>query len=138
MLCASALPPAPRDKQRSGEVNFRPRLILSEVEGPNRVPGPICPISVSNSFVKKLRAALLAVMILMLVLCAYIPIQQQILRHRAEKLLADIRILQLRKSTWADAQILMKRWGAWGHYEGDSVQRSWRTRRWGDCKRRCT
>jgi hypothetical protein len=64
----------------------------------------------------------LAVLILTLVLCAYVPIQQQILRHRAEKLLADIRTLQLRKSTWADAEILMKRWGAWGHYEGSCNQ----------------
>jgi hypothetical protein len=49
---------------------------------------------------------------------AYVPIQQQILRHRAERLLSDIRDLQLRHSTWADAQGLMNRWGAWGQYEG--------------------
>jgi hypothetical protein len=26
--------------------------------------------------------------------------------------------IRLYQSTWADAQRLMHRWGAWGHYEG--------------------
>ena len=69
-----------------------------------------------------LRKALVSLLVLFVSLCAYIPIQQQILRRRAELLLADIHALQLRKSTWADAQTLMKRWGAWGKYEGDCVE----------------
>lgn len=55
---------------------------------------------------------------LVALLAAFIPIQQQILRHRAENLLADVRRIQLRKSTWADAQSIFMRWGAWGDSSG--------------------
>jgi hypothetical protein len=55
---------------------------------------------------------------LVIALLALIAIRQHILRWRAERLLADIRALELGKSTWAHAQRIMKRWGAWGHYEG--------------------
>jgi hypothetical protein len=48
----------------------------------------------------------------------FVRVQQNILRWRAEHLLADIREIQMGKSTWADAQRLMTRWGAWGAYEG--------------------
>ena len=51
-------------------------------------------------------------------LAVFVQIQQRILRWRAERLLADIRELQSHKSTWADAQKIMTRWGAWGSYEG--------------------
>jgi hypothetical protein len=53
---------------------------------------------------------------------ALLSIQQHILRWRAERLLSDIRDLQLGKSTWADAQRIMTRWGAWGHYVGSCTQ----------------
>jgi hypothetical protein len=49
---------------------------------------------------------------------AMIQVGQHIARHRAERLLADIRSLQLENSTWSDAQKLMIRWGKWGHYDG--------------------
>ena len=49
---------------------------------------------------------------------AAIQIQQQALRIRAERLLLDVRNLELRKSTWPDAQRLFARWGYWGHYDG--------------------
>jgi hypothetical protein len=55
--------------------------------------------------------------VLVILFAAFIQIQAHLLRHRAEALLSDIRQLELRKSTWADAQKLMSRWGAWGHYE---------------------
>lgn len=48
---------------------------------------------------------------------AVVQVGQHIVRHRAERLLADIRSLQLEKSTWSDAQRLITRWGAWGHYD---------------------
>src|ERR1035437_3885420 len=48
----------------------------------------------------------------------FVQVQQHILRWRAERLLADIREIQMGKSTWADAQRLMTRWGEWGAYEG--------------------
>ena len=55
---------------------------------------------------------------LVILFAAFIQIQARLLRHRAEALLSDIRQLELRKSTWADAQNIMSRWGAWGHYHG--------------------
>jgi hypothetical protein len=32
--------------------------------------------------------------------------------------------IRLYQSTWADAQRLMKRWGAWGRYEGNCTPES--------------
>jgi hypothetical protein len=54
---------------------------------------------------------------LSLVLIAFlaVQIQQRMLRWRAERLLAEIHQTRLYQSTWADAQQLMHRWGAWGH-----------------------
>ena len=51
-------------------------------------------------------------------LFVFIHIQQRVLRHRAEALLIGVRSLELRNSTWADAELLFRKWGAWGHYEG--------------------
>jgi hypothetical protein len=70
-----------------------------------------------------LRVAGVAVLALVAVLAAYVQIQQHILRWRAERLLADIREIQMGKSTWADAQRLMTRWGAWGAWQGDCTER---------------
>ncbi len=47
-----------------------------------------------------------------------VQIQQRALRWRAERLSADMHQIRLYQSTWADAQRLMHRWGAWGHYDG--------------------
>jgi len=63
-----------------------------------------------------LRITLLVALGPVIAIVAYIPIQQRILRWRAEHLLADIRGLELGKSTWTDAQRIMHRWGAWGGY----------------------
>ena len=49
---------------------------------------------------------------------AAVQIQQWTLRWRAERLLAEMHSIRLYQSTWADAQRLMHRWGAWGHYDG--------------------
>jgi len=55
---------------------------------------------------------------------AAIHIEQRLLRTRAEHLLEDIRSLELRRSTWADAQRVFNRWGAWGRYDGSCVSSS--------------
>jgi len=76
----------------------------------------------------RLRRGLLYVLLALLfasaVVAAFIPIQQQILRRRAEHLLADISHLNLRKSTWTDAQEMFTNWGSWGHYDGTCTQQS--------------
>ena len=63
---------------------------------------------------------------LSLVLVAFlaVQIQQRMLRWRAERLSADMHQIRLYQSTWADAQQLMHRWGAWGHYEGSCTAAS--------------
>jgi hypothetical protein len=50
--------------------------------------------------------------------------QQGMLRWNAERLLADMHQIRLYQSTWADAQRLMRRWGAWGHYDGSCTAAS--------------
>jgi len=71
---------------------------------------------------RTLRITLFAVLGLILAVAAYVPIQQRILRWRAEHLLADIRSLELGKSTWDDTQKIMHRWGAWGFYQGSCTR----------------
>jgi hypothetical protein len=57
------------------------------------------------------------VLSLLLITFLAVQIQQRTLRWRAERLLADMHQIRLYQSTWADAQRLMHRWGAWGHYD---------------------
>lgn len=71
---------------------------------------------------RTLRISLVAVVGLILGVAAFVQIQQHVLRWRAEHLLADVRSLELGKSTWTDAQKIMYRWGAWGSYEGSCTQ----------------
>ena len=52
------------------------------------------------------------------VLWASVSIQQHVLRWRAERLLADIKSIEMGKNTWGDAQRLIYRWGKWGEYRG--------------------
>ena len=71
---------------------------------------------------KAIRIAAVSILVLIAAIAVSVPIQQHLLRWRAERLLADIRALQMGKSTWADAQNLMTRWGEWGSYEGTCTQ----------------
>jgi hypothetical protein len=64
------------------------------------------------------RVTALAVLAVLLLLFAVVQFQQHLLRWRAERLMADMHQIRLYQSTWADAQRLMHRWGAWGHYDG--------------------
>ena len=67
---------------------------------------------------RMLRVTALTVLAVVLLLFAGIQFQQHLLRWRAERLMADMHQIRLYQSTWADAQRLMNRWGAWGHYDG--------------------
>jgi hypothetical protein len=64
--------------------------------------------------------------VLSLVLLTFLAVQtqQRMLRWRAERLLADMHQIRLYQSTWADAQRMMHRWGAWGHYDGSCMAAS--------------
>src|ERR1700733_5352685 len=74
-------------------------------------------VTVSSGW-KLCKWALTSLLVLYLVLLATVEISQRIMRRRAEHLLSDLRGLQLERSSWNDAQALMRRWGRWGHYEG--------------------
>jgi hypothetical protein len=65
-----------------------------------------------------LRVTALAALAVILLAFAAVQFQQHLLRYRAERLMADMHQIRLYQSTWADAQRLMYRWGAWGHYDG--------------------
>jgi len=43
--------------------------------------------------------------------CGGFKFQQHLLRHRAEQLIADMHQIRLYRSTWADAERLIDRWG---------------------------
>ena len=43
-----------------------------------------------------------------------LEVSQWLFRTRAERLLADIKSLQVDHSSWSDAQTLMFQWGKWG------------------------
>jgi hypothetical protein len=53
-------------------------------------------------------------------------VQQRVFRRRAERLLADMQAIELHQSSWADAQAIMRRWGKWGHYDGQCNEESCR------------
>jgi hypothetical protein len=73
-----------------------------------------------------LRVACLAALAVVLMTFAAVQFQQRLLRWRAERLMADMHQIRLYQSTWADAQRLMHRWGAWGHYDGSCTAESCR------------
>ena len=75
-------------------------------------------MSTRRRWVRVLRATALTAFALLAALFAFVQIQQHLLRWRAERLLADIRQIQMGKSTWADAQVFMTKWGRWGTYTG--------------------
>jgi len=56
-----------------------------------------------------------AVLVLVIGSAAFVAIRQRILRWRAEQLLADVRAIQMGKSTWTDAQEFMNRWNKWSY-----------------------
>lgn len=62
----------------------------------------------------------LCVSVSTLVALAFVAVQfdENLLRWHAEWLMVDMHRIRLYQSNWADAQRLMYRWGAWGHYDG--------------------
>ena len=59
-----------------------------------------------------------AVCLLFLLTLAVVQIGQRVLRRRAERLIADLQQLHGGGNTWKDMQLLMTRWGKYGHYNG--------------------
>jgi hypothetical protein len=68
----------------------------------------------------KCGVVLLFVLILLAVIAVHVD--ERILRHRAEGLLEDIRSLELRKASFADAQAVFQRWRRWAKYDGECTE----------------
>ena len=60
------------------------------------------------------RVTVLAGLCLVVVAFAMVQALQWVLRWRAERLLVDVRELQIKEGTWQDAQKIMMRWRPWG------------------------
>lgn len=73
-------------------------------------------------WVRILRFIAVVVGVCLAVMVGVVQGQQWLLRWRAERLLADVRAIQLGKSTVTDAQHLMDKWGAWGERQGDCAK----------------
>jgi hypothetical protein len=65
----------------------------------------------------------LALIAVLIIVVGTLRIQQWALRHRAERLLADIQQIELGKTSFEDAQKLFGRWGKWGRYRGECTRR---------------
>jgi len=75
-----------------------------------------------NPAMKLLRQIMLTSLVLLAAAWASAEAAQWLLRSRAEHLLADIRSLDVNRSTWSDAQQVMKKWGRWNASAGSCTE----------------
>jgi hypothetical protein len=75
-------------------------------------------MSLKTRLWKLLRRMAVGSLVLVFAATALVQSEQWLLRRRAQRLLDDIRQIEMGNSSWADAQRLMTRWGAWGGYYG--------------------
>jgi len=73
-----------------------------------------------------LKWAAILVIGLVALLAVALPVSHYLFYLRAKRLLADMQSIELHKSTWADAQVLMRRWGRYGNYNGSCTAESCR------------
>ena len=73
-----------------------------------------------------LRVVCVSASVLVILAFVAVQIQQRLLQWRAERLMTDMHRIRLYQSDWADAQRLMNRWGAWGHYDGSCTAKDCR------------
>ena len=69
-----------------------------------------------------LRNLAVAAIALVIIAVTTLRIQQWVLRNRAERLLTDLQQIELRKTSFEDAQKLFAHWNEWGHYEGECTR----------------
>lgn len=75
-----------------------------------------------SSKLRFLRKVVLAATTVLVIAVATLRIQQWALRNRAERLLADIQQIELRKTSFEDTQKLFVHWSKWGHHEGECTR----------------
>ncbi|MEG9435014.1 hypothetical protein JAO29_02340 [Edaphobacter sp. HDX4] len=69
--------------------------------------------------VRKFRRAAVTMLGLLLLLGAILRTQSYLFRRQAENLMADFQTLKLRQTKWPEAASLTRKWGTYGHYQGD-------------------
>jgi hypothetical protein len=77
-------------------------------------------MSLSRRWRKIFRITAVSFVILGISLTAWAQIERHLMRARAERLLADVRALQLHKASWSDIQAFRVRWKDWGAGEDSS------------------
>jgi hypothetical protein len=73
-------------------------------------------MSISRRVARFVSGAAISMAAAYVLLVAAIQVQQRILRHRVEDLLADVRSLQVRRSTFAQAAVVFSHWSNRGSY----------------------
>jgi hypothetical protein len=54
-------------------------------------------------------------------LLLFVQVNERVVRRRAERLLSEMRAIEVGGSTWQDLHGIQTRWGAYGHSEGECV-----------------
>src|ERR1039457_399953 len=65
-----------------------------------------------------MRTTAISLLILLLPAFVVLQFQEQSIRRRSERLLADFHSIRLNQTTWPEAQALMRRWGKLGQANG--------------------
>lgn len=76
-----------------------------------------------SSKLRLLRCFALTAVTVLVIAVGTLRIQQWVLRQRAERLLADIQQIELRKTSFEGAQKQFARWGEWGRAESIACSR---------------
>jgi hypothetical protein len=88
--------------------HFNPYLSCFYWNNPG-IGGVYLPMTFRLPWRRILRVVALSFLVLLAGLAAFVQIQQHILRWRAERLLADIRQIQMGEGDWTSASRFMKR-----------------------------
>ena len=75
-----------------------------------------------RKFVRLLRLGALGIFVVVAFAIVPIQIEQHLLRRRAERLLSDIRSLDIGRATLSDAQNLSRKWKPFAHFKGNCTE----------------
>jgi hypothetical protein len=77
-----------------------------------------------RTFARLLRIVALSILVALLFVIGLIQIEQHLLRWRAERLLNDIRSLEIHRSTFSDLQDLKRKWKSLANFEDNCSEAS--------------
>lgn len=70
------------------------------------------------TLIRTLRRVGIGLVVAFVVFNVFIRVEAYRFERRAERLMADVQALKLRRSNWLEAERLISRWGKYGNYEG--------------------